>query len=185
MRESILLDFVASILCGLGFAACARQQFREGHSPWGRELMLVLSFVALILLPVATYFYYVYQDWSWMYFVDPKTLPFGVGVLVLSAYPIALVGAYLGGWALLRVRREKVLYAIAGGLLLVAVILGAVFRRRLGASGSYADWHAGHPGAFTAGKLSWALGITWPGVVLAAVLVGWNLWSEGRRFRVS
>src|SRR5262249_59830703 len=108
---------------GLVFAACARVQFANGGSPWGRELAAVLSFEAIIVWPVALYFYLVHPAWSWMYLIDPARLPWGVGFLVLLGYAATLLGGYLGGWALLRARKETAVYAVLAGLGLVLIVL--------------------------------------------------------------
>ena len=75
MIPTVPFDLLFSLLVGLVFAGCARQQFSGGAAPWGRELAAVLLFQAIVLWPVALYYYLVYPDWSWMYFVDARRLP--------------------------------------------------------------------------------------------------------------
>ena len=122
MIPTVPFDLIFSVSIGLIFAACARVQFLGGGTPWGRELAAVLSFETIIFWPVALYFLLVHPAWSWMYLVDPARLPRGVSVLVLVADVAALLGGYLLGWALLRTRRERLLYgllALIGAALLV------------------------------------------------------------------
>lgn len=183
MIPTVPFDLVFSVFVGALFAASARTQFSSGTAPWGRELWAVLSFEAIVLLPVGLYYYLVYPDWSWMYFVDPKKLPSGVSVLVVLAYVATLLGGYLGGWALLRARREKILLGALAGLALAIVIFLIVCRGRLMSSGSYADYHAGRALSVGEGKLGWALGITTVGVAAAIVLVGLTLYEQGKRSR--
>ncbi len=171
------------MLIGLGFAACARVQFLGGATPWGRELMAVLSFEAIIIWPISLYFYLVFPDWSWMYFVDPHRLPRGVSFLVLLAFVATLLGGYLSGWALLRARREKWLYGAMGGIFLLLLIFAIVCRGRLLSGGTFGEYHAGHALSITEGKLSWALAFTSIGVLSAIGLVAFTLWEQGKRFR--
>jgi hypothetical protein len=172
-----------SVLVGLVFAACARQQFGGGAAPWGRELAAVLSFEAIILWPVALYYYLVYPDWSWMYFVDSRKLPGGVGILVLLAYVATLLGGYLAGWALLRARKQSLLL---GSMATTLSALGAfivVCRGRLFSSGTFAEYHAGKALSLTEGKLAWGLVVTGIGVGIAIAVVGYALWEQGKRPR--
>lgn len=183
MIPTVPFDLIFSVFVGLVFAACARVQFANGASPWGRELAAVLSFEAIIVWPVALYFYLVHPAWSWMYFVDPARLPGIVVVLVLLAYVVALLGGYLGGWALVRARKEKVLFAALAGLGVALVVFLIVCRGRVAHSGTYDEYHAGHALALGEGKLGWALAATATGVAIAVVLVGFTLWEQGKRSR--
>jgi hypothetical protein len=180
---TVPFDLILSVFVGLVFAACARVQFSNGTSPWGREIIAVLSFEAIIVWPVALYFYVVHPAWSWMYFVDPARLPWGVSVLVMLGDVATLVGGYLGGWALLRARRERLLYAALALVGVVLVIFLIVGRGRIAHAGSYDEYHAGHALALGEGKLGWALAATSTGVAIAIVLVGLTLWEQGKRSR--
>ncbi len=182
---TVPFDLMFSVLVGLLFAACARHQFTSGAAPWGRELAAVLSFEAIILWPVALYYYLVYPDWSWMYFVDARRLPSGVSVLVLLSYAASLLGGYLAGWALLRARRLRLL---GGALAFVALFMGGfvvVCRGRLFAAGTFAEYHAGHAPSAGEGKLAWALVVTAIGVAVGIGVVGLALWEQGKRPRAS
>ena len=183
MIPTVPFDLILSVSIGLVFAACARVQFSSGGSPWGRELMAVLSFEAIIFWPVALYFILVHPAWSWMYLVDPSRLPAGVALLVLVADVAALLGGYLAGWALLRARREKVLYAILGGAGLILILFLIFCRQRLLHDGSFEAYHAGHANSVGESKIGWALAATSTGTAVAAVLVGFTLWEQGKRSR--
>ena len=184
MIPTVPFDLIFSVFVGLVFAACARVQFAGGGSPWGRELAAVLSFEAIIVWPVALYFYLVHPAWSWMYLIDPARLPWGVSVLVLLAYVATLLGGYLGRLgagadaqgegALRRARRHR------------RRARHLPHRRRAGASRTparYDEYHAGHALTLGEGKLGWALAATATGVAIAIVLVGFTLWEQGKRSR--
>ena len=183
MIPTVPFDLILSVSIGLVFAACARVQFGSGGSPWGRELAAVLSFEAIIFWPVALYFIMVHPAWAWMYLVDPARLPFGVSLLVLIADVAALLGGYLLGWALLRARRERLLYALLGLVGLALLIFLISCRGRLMHSGSFDEYHAGHAMTVGEGKIGWALAATSMGVCGAVVLVGFTLWEQGKRSR--
>jgi hypothetical protein len=181
---TVPFELIFSVLVGLVFAACARQQFTGGSAPWGRELAAVMSFEAIVLWPVALYYYLVYPDWSWMYFVDARRLPSGISILVLLSYVATLLGGYLGGWALLRAGKQRILLGVLAGLTLALAIFVIVCRVRLFSSGSFADFQAARP-AVLDGKLSWALVVTALGMAISIVVVGWALWEQGKRPRAS
>jgi hypothetical protein len=189
---TVPFDLIFSVLVGLVFAGCARQQFAGtgGAAPWGRELAAIMTFEAIVLWPVALYYYMVYPDWSWMYFVDARRLPSGVSILVLLAHVATLLGGYLGGWWLLRAGKLRELAGAVAGLTILLIVFVIVCRGRLFSSGSFAEWSAGHSGASPMpsvgdGKLAWALVVTAIGVAIAIVVVGWALWEQGKRPRAS
>lgn len=183
MIPTVPFDLIFSVFVGLVFAACARVQFAGGGSPWGRELAAVLSFEAIIVWPVALYFYLVHPAWSWMYFVDPARLPSGISMLVLAAYVATLVGGYLVGWALVRAHKERLLFAALALLGLTLVVVLIACRGRISHAGTYDEYHAGHALALGEGKLGWALAAAATGVAIAMVLVGFTLWEQGKRSR--
>jgi hypothetical protein len=180
---TVPFDLVFSVFIGLVFAACARVQFANGGTPWGRELMAVLSFEAIIIWPVALYFYVVHPAWSWMYFVDPERLPLGVSLLVMLAYVATLLGGYLGGWALVRAHRDKILFGLLAVLGVFQVIFLIACRGRIAHEGTFEEYHAGHALSVGEVKLGWALAATTTGVAIAIVLVGFTLWEQGKRSR--
>ena len=165
------------------FAACARTQFTGGGSPWGRELAAVLSFEAIIVWPVALYFYLVHPAWSWMYFVDPERLPTGISLLVMLGYVATLLGGYLGGWALLRAHKDRILWGILAAVGVALIVFLIACRSRLAHTGTYEEYHAGHALTVGEGKLGWALAAASTGVAIAIVLVGFTLWEQGKRSR--
>ncbi|HEX4462487.1 MAG TPA: hypothetical protein VIA18_31135 [Polyangia bacterium] len=183
MIPTVPFDLILSVFVGLVFAACARVQFANGGTPWGRELAAVLSFEGIIVWPTALYFYLVHPAWSWMYLIDPARLPWGILSLVLLAYVTTLLGGYLGGWALVRVGKEKILFAALAVVGVGLVVFLIVARGRISHTGTFEDFHAGHALALGEGKLGWALAASSTGVAIAVVLVGFTLWEQGKRSR--
>jgi hypothetical protein len=180
---TVPFDLIFGVFVGLFFATCARVQFAGGTAPWGREMAAVLSFEAIIVWPVALYYYLVHPAWSWMYFVDPRRLPGVVTILVLLACVATLLGGYLAGWALVRARRERALYAALGSAALLLIMLSIICRQRLLHDGSFDEYHNGHALRLGEGKIGWALAATTMGVTAAMVLVGFTLWEQGKRSR--
>jgi hypothetical protein len=180
---TVPFDLILSVFIGLVFAACARVQFAQGGTPWGRELAAVLSFEGIIVWPVALYFYLVHPAWSWMYLIDPVRLPWGILALVLVAYVATLLGGYLGGWALVRVGKEKLLFAALAVVGVGLILFLIMARGRISHTGSFDEFHAGRALALGEGKLGWALAATATGVAIAVVLVGFTLWEQGKRSR--
>lgn len=171
------------MLFGLVFAACARQQFMNGADPWGRELVAVLSFEAILAWPIALYFYLVFPDWSLMYLTRPEKLPWGFALLVVLGNALTLVGGYLAGWALLRARKPKVVHGAIGGVALALLLFAVLTRGRLGASGTYEQFHAGDAVGIGQGKLLFSLIATTVATGAAIALVGRTLWEQGKRTR--
>ena len=87
------------------------------------------------------------------------------------------------GWAILRARKPKVLYGVLGGVGFLLLVFVIACRTRLGAHGTFAEYHSGHALSATATKLVWAMVLTTLGVAAAAALVGLALWEQGKRFR--
>jgi hypothetical protein len=169
------------VVLGLAFASAAVNQFREGRSPWGRELLAVLSFEAIVLWPVAIYLYLVHPDWSWMYWVDPASLPRGLLGLVLAAWLVALLGGYLGGWALIRRRGQRSAWVALGAGAATWLTAVLVAHARISRYGTYAAFHQGKAVPLGTVKLAWVLPAIVIGVIAAAAAVGWTLYSQGRR----
>jgi hypothetical protein len=142
----------------------------------------VLSFEAIIGWPAAIYFYLVHADWSWMYRVDPASLPRGVLPLVLAAELVAMLAGYLGGWALVRRRGERALHLALGITFLLLLIGVAIHRSRIVVYGSYGAFRR-HEALVPLGqvKLAWSLAGIGAGVLGAAAAVAWTLYTQGRR----
>jgi hypothetical protein len=181
----IPFDLLFGVLVGLCFAAAAQVQFREGRSPWGRELLAVLSFEGIVAWPTTAYFYLVHPDWSWMYLLDPASLPRGLLALVLAAHAVALVGGYLLGWWMIRRWGQRGAWGAPAGAALVLIIGVLIGHARIFRYGTYASFHRGQWLPLREVKLGWVFAPILLGIAVAVVAVGWTLYSQGRRAVVS
>jgi hypothetical protein len=180
---TVPFDLIFGLFVGLLFALAARAQFQNGVSPWGRELMAVLSFVGIILWPVAIYFYVAHADWSWMYFVDSKRLPWVLAPLVLLGSLVTTLGGYLVGWVLLRGRNDRAVLATLAALFIFLLVFVTTFSARLFTQGTFGEYHAGHGLAAGEGQLGWALAVCSLGVAIALAVVASAMRDQGKRFR--
>ncbi len=172
-----------SLLSGLLFAYFARVQFAEGGSPFRSEIVAVLSFAALVLWPLAIYFYFVHPDWSWMYFLDPRRLPRGLFIGVLMLHLAALLGGYLAGFAAIKARRMRLLYGSMAGLLALLLVLSVLLRGRLSSDGTLEEYRAGTALSLSEGRLGFILVIAMAGLIAGIAITGYALWDCGRRYR--
>lgn len=172
---------------GLAFAYAARRQFREGRSPWGPELRMVLSYELLIVWPIALYLYWVHGDWDLLYRYDPGALPRGTAPALLLLLTVALLAGYLGGRALVRRRggERNLAWAVAAGTAATVIALVAG-RARLFVYGTYAGFRRGDVVPLSETRLPWAIAIALVGAGAAAWLVAIAIASESpRRVRPS
>ncbi len=160
----------------------ARAQLRARDDALsGPVLVAVLLYAALIFWPVAAYCYLAHPAWSWMYLVNPTSVPVLTVVLVLAVDLGAILGSFYLGARLLRAQKERYLYgglAGAGALtLLMPIILGG----RLFTYGTYQQFHEGRAVALSSVKLGYVLIAVVAGMVSALLFVAWSLFTWGRR----
>ncbi len=98
-----------------------------------RPFAVVTAFAGLVFLPVVGYFVAFHGDWSYLYLVSWQRVPSAVDlglVLIAGATVVAGFGLAVGP---VRTRRLGPVVALVVGLPVVA--------RRLGVSGTYAQYH--------------------------------------------
>src|SRR5439155_8552189 len=86
----------------------------------------------------------------------------------------------VGGWAIARRWRDRVLFGVLGGIGALAALIALVARRRLGRYGSYEEFHAGHALALRESKLPWLVVVAVVGAAAAALAVARTLRSRGQ-----
>lgn len=94
----------------------------------------VLAFALLIYLPMGIFFYLQWPDWSWLYYVDPRSVSMAVTGLVWLAYPIAVLFGF--GLAASIVRGDS------PRLVLIVPVLGFVLLGGVTVSGWHRFLHA-------------------------------------------
>jgi len=136
------IDVLLSFVLGGAVALAARIQLRLSPRPWyaTRYFASLGTLYGFLVVPAASYRYFLHPDWSAMYMVDvaPAQQFFGLGAL------LAVMGSGLGAFVLgnycARAHREWILLAslaaAAGGIAMLAA-LGA---GRIGVVGSHAQW---------------------------------------------
>jgi hypothetical protein len=146
---------------------------------------LVATFIGVVLTPVTLYLYLAHPAWSWMYLVDPSSVP-GLAVVTLL---VAHGGTALGGWyvgaRLVQAGKKKeqlALYVLAGATVVILVAL-ALGWGRIGRYGSYVEFHDGRALALTEVKLGYVLVALTVGVGVAAGFVALELMRDSRRVR--
>ena len=82
------------MLFGIGFALIARDRLKADGPFASPAFHLVALHAAVVVAPIALYFYAVHPAWAWMYWVDPAKLA-ALFVLPLMVGHAALV---IGGW---------------------------------------------------------------------------------------
>jgi len=174
---------LVNLLFGIGFALIARDRIRADGTFAAPAFPLVALHAAVVVAPVALYFYAVHPAWSWMYLFNPRRLA-GVAVLPLMVGHAALV---IGGWygAGLLLRRgflSAVLYA-AGALgiaLLVLIIAGG---QRLSTATDFPGWEASQGTSLFAVQLGWSFVVSLMALIGSAIYVAIELGRDGRRVR--
>ena len=174
---------LVNLLFGIGFALIARDRIRADGPFSAPAFPLVVLHAAMIVAPVALYFYAVHPAWSWMYWLDPSKLT-GLAVLPLTVGHAALV---IGGWylAALLVRKgyQGALYYIGGALALALVMLMVGGINRLGTAADYPTWVANRGTSVFNVQLGWAFVVSLLALFGTAIYVAIELGRDGRRVR--
>lgn len=138
---------------------------------------------AAVVAPVALYFYAVHPAWSWMYWVNPRKLA-GIMVLPLMVGHAALViGGWYGAALLLRRGYQGALLYVAGGIVLVLLVLIVIGIPRLSTATDYLGWQAGQGTSLFAVQLGWAFMVSLLALFGSAIYVAIELGRDGRRVR--
>lgn len=180
---AIPIDFLLNACLGLAFAMCARDRVKADGPFAAPAFPLVGIFIGVVLMPIALYLYLAHPAWSWMYLVDPKGVPGLAIVPLLAAHAGAVVAGWYLGARLIRTGRDRVaLYAIAGGAV-VLLVASAIGWARIGAYGSYREFHGGQALDLWDVKLGYVLIGLVLGIGAAAGYVGLELVRDSRRVR--
>lgn len=174
---------MVNLLFGIGFALIARDRIRADGPFTAPAFHLIVLHAAVVVAPVALYFYSVHPAWSWMYWVDPEKLA-GVAVLPLM---VGHAGLVIGGWygASLLLRRGyqgALLYASAAIALILLVLVVAGIDR-LGTAEDYLGWQTNQRTSLFAVRLGWAFVVSLLALFGSAIYIAIELGRDGRRVR--
>lgn len=138
-------------------------------------------YVGMILVPITAYVYLAHPAWSWMYLVNPESIPgFAILPLVVAHAATTIAGWYVGARLILVDRHKLVGYLAIGGaalsLLTVVLLWG-----RLGQYGSYTEFHAGRALAIMDVKLGYVLVALMLAVLASSAFLAVELVRDSRR----
>lgn len=167
-----LLALPVAWLIGLSLAWSARAELARSEVPLvlARPFLVAAAFGAIVLAPVVSYFVALHGDWAYLYLVRWSRVPSAVDLLfvLVVAAQVPLAFAATASWA--AAKRGPLFVRVSAAVLVVALVLCAVFFRRLASSATYAQFHGGF-GTAAIGKSSLGRGVlaSW-----TALLAGWG-----------
>jgi hypothetical protein len=177
----VALDLAFNFVLGAAFALCGRERIRIDGPFAPPAFWLVLIFAAVVLIPLAFYLYTAHPAWTWMYTVDPDTVPAILLLPLLVGHGLLFVGGWLVGGKLVRINKARqALYGVLGATVSL-VILVLVFWGRLGRYGTYEEFADGRALHLMEVKLGYVLIVILLGLGAAAVLVALQLVQDSRR----
>jgi hypothetical protein len=179
----VLVAVVLHLAVGLGFALVARDRVRADGPFAMPAFYLVLMHAGGVVAPIMLYFYAVHPAWSWMYAVDPSSVPALAILPLIVGHAVVEIGAFYAGALLIRADKRKVIAYTAGGLGLLALIFTLVWRGRLGLDTTYAGWQAGRGRELMEVELGWALLVSLMASAGSIAYVTIELLRDGRRVR--
>lgn len=174
---------VVHLAVGLAFALAARDRVRADGPFAPPAFYLVLMHAGAVVAPMALYFYAAHPAWSWMYLIDPASVP-GLAVLPLVVgHAVLVVGAYYAAALLLRADKKKLVTWGVVGLGVVALLLVLIGRSRLSLSTSYAGFEQGRGRELMEVELGWAVLVSTLAMAGSIAYVAFELTRDGRRVR--
>jgi hypothetical protein len=179
----MLIAALANIAMGLGFALVARDRIRADGPFAGPAFLFVVLHAAVVVAPIALYFYAVHPAWAWHYWADPAHVP-GLALvpLVVGHAGLVIAGWYGGAFLVRRGLRDVGLYTL-GGVTVLFLIATLLLYRRLVTDGSFAQYHRGQGAGFLDVELGWAVITSVMATAGSAVYVVLELVRDGRRVR--
>lgn len=143
----------------------------------------MLIFLGIVLVPTTLYLYWAHPAWSWLYLVDPGSVP---GLAVVPVV-VGVGGIFVGGWylgaRLIRLDRGQVAgYVALGGMALFLLLL-LLLRGRLGTYGTYAEFRGDTAAPLLDRKLGYVLMALALGFAVSAGYTALELLRDSRRVR--
>ena len=175
---------MVNLLFGIGFALVARDRIRADGPFAAPAFHLVSLHAAVVVAPVALYFYAVHPAWSWMYSVNPDELG-GIFLLPLMVAHAALViGGWYGASLLLRRGYQGALVYAAGAIALMMIIVVAAGFSRLFTAADYEGFQTRRGGTSLFNvQLGWAFVVSLLALFGSSIYIAIELGRDGRRVR--
>lgn len=141
MPLPVLICF--SVAAGLLAALVNRSELRitPKHALLTRGFASFASFVLLLLVPSTAFLYVTHGDWMLMYIADSHHIPSALALFGLVLLAALCVGGYLWGDWWVKAQKEGLGALVALGFILCAIGVSILARDRIGAVGSYAQFH--------------------------------------------
>lgn len=176
---------LVNLLFGIGFALIARDRIRADGPFAAPAFHLVALHAAVVVLPIALYFYAVHPAWSWMYWVDPKKVT-GLAVLPLMVgHGVLVIGGWYTASVLLRRGYQGALLYVAGAVALALLVLVVAGIPRLSTATDYIGWQlpAARSTSVFSVQLGWAFAVSLLALFGSAIYIAIELGRDGRRVR--
>lgn len=174
---------LVNLLFGIGFALIARDRVKADGPFAAPAFQLIAMHAAIVVAPIALYFYAVHPAWAWMYWVDPDKLG-AVAVIPLVAGHVGLV---IGGWYLasflIRKGHAGALLYVGGFLALFLLVLVVAGINRLGTAADYRGWQLKAGMSVFSVKLGFAFIVALLALFGSAIFISIELGRDGRRVR--
>jgi hypothetical protein len=137
----------------------------------------------MILAPITLYLYAAHPSWTWMYLVNPDTVPgFAILPLVVAHLGFVLLGWYLGA-RLIRAQKLKMAAYIAGSGAFLTLVGVVMTWDRLGRYGTYEEYQQGRALPIMDVKLGYVLVALVVGTLISASFLAIELLRDSRRVR--
>lgn len=179
----MLVAALANLAMGLGFAVLARDRVRADGPFGGPAFLFVVLHAAVVVAPVALYFYAVHPAWSWHYGVDPARVPGLALVPLVVGHAALVIGAWYAGAVLIRRDHRDIALYVLGALAFALVIAVLLLWHRLTTAASYGEFHRGAGAGFLDVELGWAVLTSMMAIAGSTIYVALELLRDGRRVR--
>ncbi len=172
LDESLTLPLhllILFVFCsGVGAALAGHHELRANprSSLLSRAFHAYASFILMLMLPVALYFYLFYGDWFLLYTIDTSRIPSALVLVGFMVLCLVAAGGFRLGAASVRGQRERLAYLLLGASSFAGMLSVVWLRRRMGVMASYLQFH----GVFGASSLSSSSLLY--AVILALMLLG-------------
>jgi hypothetical protein len=145
----------------------------DGPVVASRPFAVVVALAGLVWVPVTGYFVAFHGDWSYLYVVPWQRVPSAIDLGLVIVAGASVVGGFWASVKPVRTRKSGPLIAMVVAPAAVSVIGLTVAARRLGVSGSYAQFH-GDFGTEPIGSSALGKGVALMALLLA-LAIAWTV----------